>query len=294
MSIGAGKWGGAAISAFARRRLYVDNAAMRLSVVFFALFFTACASNTDMPGTEDGGRPPRDASESEDAGVRADATLPDMARPPVDMAVPVDAAPDAPSCTARTCEEAGATCGTIEDGCGLVLDCGFCGGTEECVASSCACLADDAEPNNTDATAKYLGALTDSPDSSATYRNYMIASSTDEDWFRINVADDWDTGNPNITVSLTSIPGGHDYDLLGWFRCDTGADESVCANGSPDTGSAYAGRCVSESRGSVGEQVRIETECGGTIDETGKLYVRVKARTWLRMCLPYVLTVSVI
>lgn len=53
------------------------------------------------------------------------------------------------SCLPRTCAEAGANCGLVDDGCGGTLSCGFCGGGSTCggggVPNTCggsACVAD--------------------------------------------------------------------------------------------------------------------------------------------------------
>jgi hypothetical protein len=43
-----------------------------------------------------------------------------------------DKPPPPPNCTARTCVQAGATCGSIGDGCGGVLDCGTCTAPQTC------------------------------------------------------------------------------------------------------------------------------------------------------------------
>jgi len=48
------------------------------------------------------------------------------------IAVPADAAPDAPPCHLVTCASAGATCGPIGDGCGSSLECGSCTSPEFC------------------------------------------------------------------------------------------------------------------------------------------------------------------
>jgi hypothetical protein len=49
--------------------------------------------------------------------------------------------PEPPKCSARTCQDAGASCGPVGDGCGKVLDCGTCTLPETCggggVASVC-------------------------------------------------------------------------------------------------------------------------------------------------------------
>lgn len=49
-----------------------------------------------------------------------------------------DTSPDDTSpCLATSCESAGATCGTIDDGCGASLECGTCGAWTSCEANVC-------------------------------------------------------------------------------------------------------------------------------------------------------------
>jgi len=46
---------------------------------------------------------------------------------------------DGPPCTPKTCASQGAQCGSISDGCGKTLDCGFCGWDETCTNNACVC-----------------------------------------------------------------------------------------------------------------------------------------------------------
>ncbi len=57
-----------------------------------------------------------------------------------DMCCPTGCATDTDNdcqCVPTTCEIAGNNCGTLDDGCGQILDCGACPGEESCLAGVC-------------------------------------------------------------------------------------------------------------------------------------------------------------
>ncbi|MCS6797652.1 MAG: hypothetical protein NZ898_03840 [Myxococcota bacterium] len=192
-------------------------------------------------------------------------------------------------CTPRTCADVGAACGTIDDGCGGRRECGSCA-SGSCVEGRCRCGADDVEPNDAQLAATALRELTDAPDSLASYETWNLHEATDVDWLRMRVRDEFDAGNPIVTVTLDASATGHDLDLGAWYVCDAGGDGSACTMGAGD---AMLGRgCLGETVGDVPESVRIEAECSGTND-TGTLFVRVRARTWSGRCDPYRLRVEV-
>ncbi len=80
---------------------------------------------------------------------------------------------------------------------------------------------DDYEPNDTMSGAYDLGDQDgDSPDSPATLTLYgSIHSPTDSDWFHLWLEDDFALGPDEfyLTVRLSSIPAGTDYDLFLWW-----------------------------------------------------------------------------
>lgn len=49
-----------------------------------------------------------------------------------------DVAQESDACVAVSCTSKGATCGSLDDGCGKTLDCGSCTAPEKCVANVCA------------------------------------------------------------------------------------------------------------------------------------------------------------
>lgn len=190
-------------------------------------------------------------------------------------------------CEPATCATLGAACGDVDDGCGGTLSCGGCSGGATCTDGACACADDPGEPNDHMSRPTDLGMLTDSPDSSTTATEYALGSETDEDWLGIAVTDGTDFGNPQITVTLSDIPAGSDYDLEIFYRCTGNA--SVCTMGTPIT---LMDGCASRSSGPATETAALSSECSGT-DDSGLLLIHVVSTTWSGSCDPYTLRVDV-
>ncbi|MGE0787505.1 MAG: hypothetical protein AB7S26_17660 [Sandaracinaceae bacterium] len=188
------------------------------------------------------------------------------------------------ACAPQTCEDLGATCGTPDDGCGTPLSCGMCGAGAECIMGACACPPDDAEPNDEQLRAVDIGDATDAPDTTLTFDTYSIDEAGDVDWFTIDVSDDFDAGNPAVRVTLDGVPSGDNYELEVYYACGGGSDESSCLVAAPCSNTA------TPSRSAV---VNVSTECGGTTDESGRLYLIVRATSFGGMCAPYSLRVEV-
>ena len=90
-----------------------------------------------------------------------------------------------------------------------------------------------------------------------------------------------DAGNPQITVILSGMPAGDDYDLAAYFICGSGGDSGNCTAGTADN---MIGRgCVSATMGSGTETVGMGTECSGT-DDGGTLLIHITARTFGGSC----------
>ena len=190
-------------------------------------------------------------------------------------------------CEPATCTTLGAACGAVADGCGGTLECGGCSGGATCTDGACACAVDAAEPNGTRAGATAIGSLTDAPDSDLTATEYAIGNDGDEDWYSIEITDGTDGGNPQITVTLSGIPSGSDYDLAIYYLCSGNA--SVCTDGEPIT---LMDGCGSSNAGSADEVAGLSSECSG-IDDSGLLLVHVTPATWGGSCEPYTLAVDV-
>ncbi len=195
------------------------------------------------------------------------------------------------ACTPRTCADAGAMCGTPDNGCGTPLDCGTCPGGGACTDGTCAgaaCTPDTGEANDARFMAPNIASMTDAPDSNEVFSAYNIHAMDDEDWFEISVADDLDLGNPQITVDLRNIPAGDDYDLAAYYVCDSGGDDSSCDRGTSDN--SIGRGCTSTTTGN--ESVQIATECSGT-DEGGALIIHITANTFTGACGAYELEVDI-
>lgn len=197
---------------------------------------------------------------------------------------------DACTCAARTCEDWGYTCGAPDDGCGMLLDCGSCAGGGACIDGACQCMPDAREPNDSRLEAPNIGSATDAPDTNLVFDTFSIDEASDEDWFAISVADDFDAGNPQVRVTLRGFGSGSDYDLAAYYVCGSGGDSSTCSAGMVDNMIGHG--CASRSSGGTSETVEIASECSGT-DDGGTLYLHITARAFGGSCMPYELEVDV-
>lgn len=203
-------------------------------------------------------------------------------------------------CVPRTCDSLGFECGEGDDGCGGPLDCGTC--DEEAAVCSednvCFCESDDGEPNQNRLQAdgaEPLATLRDNPDADRSWTIHNFHSVDDnEDWFRINIDDRGLAGGapPDITVDLTGIPEGSDYDLRAYFTCNEGENDTDCDLGIADN---ELGRgCASTNDGSDDERVVVDAKCGRELaGDDGVLYVRIQNVGGVAACAPYTLRVRV-
>jgi hypothetical protein len=158
---------------------------------------------------------------------------------------------------------------------------------------ACECPLDAAEPNETSTTPTDAPTLTDEPDTDMSFDTWSLSSAGDVDWFRFPVTDAFDIGNPVITVELDAIPAGSDYDLGAWYVCGIGSDATTCSTGTMD--STLGEGCISELGGLLPETVVLETDCSSitSTDDSGHLFVRVRATEWSGSCEPYRIRVRV-
>lgn len=134
--------------------------------------------------------------------------------------------------------------------------------------------------------------LNDADDAELFVRNANLHDSGDVDWYRFPVRDGNDFGNPKLTVELSGVPEGADYQLGAWFVCNDGGNDSNCQAGTVDN--LLGNGCVSTAAGSADEQVRISTGCSGIGNfEHGNLFVRVTSQTHSASCVNYVLRVAI-
>lgn len=198
------------------------------------------------------------------------------------------------SCTPTTCEAIGFECGAPDNGCGEALSCGSCTGGASCVEGRCGCMADAAEPNNSNTTSRRGMDLNDSENPMFNIDGMNIHAAGNEDWFSYHVTDGSDGGNPRINVTLRNIPTGADYDLVAYYACDTANDDSSCALGGADNTVGHG--CTAPVSGTTSETVEITTECANGVfnsDDSGTLFIRIIPRTWANSCGAYQVTVNV-
>jgi hypothetical protein len=192
-------------------------------------------------------------------------------------------------CVPETCAALGAQCGTLDDGCGMELDCGACKDGGACNANRCGCEADAAEPNDVPGAAHALGELTDRPASDETF-SFGLATATDIDWYKAVIADRFGDGNPSMTVTLGDIPEGATYEIGLRYICDGSGDGGACEGGTvADVGEGEG--CVIAST-SASAQLGWQAGCDGT-NESGTLLIRIRATGDVTSCEPYSLRVQV-
>lgn len=193
-------------------------------------------------------------------------------------------------CVPRTCEELGAACGALDDGCGGTLECGTCGEGTACVDGACSCAVDEAEENEVQAQAFELAEASDAPRTEMVVDAYALHAVTDVDWYRVAVRDGFDGSNPTVTVTLADAAPG--YVIGAWYVCNSGGDDTTCEHGAA---SNYAGRgCSSNTDGTGATSLVLQSSCTGS-DESGVLLVRVMAEpdAEFEACTPYRLGITV-
>lgn len=179
------------------------------------------------------------------------------------------------------------------DGCGTPLDCGSCG-TGSCIDGSCSCAPDAHEPDDSRTLVSSLGTYDDTDDPpDVVVGTHTLDEERDADWFRFAIVDGTDFGgsNPLLTITLDQIPSGSSYDLSAFYVCDGGTNASTCTGGARDT--EVGAGCTATGTGSS-HSLALQTECEHvSTDESGTLYVRVRASTWASTCGPYRVTLRV-
>lgn len=197
-------------------------------------------------------------------------------------------------CAPLSCEDLGVECGSTWDGCNDTITCGSCPGAERCMSGTCDCPRDSSEANDTTLTARLLGTFNDYDDRDESWtRSWHSAS--DDDWYVIDIEDGYDFNNPSIQV-LVSGPrpsDGYAWDIAAAFACSNLMNESVCTTGTNGSELGYA-TCGRTPDSSGRAEIVIDTECGDTNDEAGRLVIRVRPRTVVpNMCPSYVLKITV-
>lgn len=136
-------------------------------------------------------------------------------------------------------------------------------------------IIDSREPNDTRATARNLGSISDRDSFPAGSFTANLYPTGDEDWYRYYDSDDVG-GSIYPRVDLVNIPAGSDYDLCIYYECDKSPTSVSCPTGTSSTYDGLPG-CCSRAAGNASESVRLSPSCGGTFnfDDSGTVYVRV-------------------
>lgn len=188
-------------------------------------------------------------------------------------------------CAPRTCDDIGYQCGAPDDGCGTPLDCGACDGDGVCMDGLCSCPKDEREPNDSLLAVRdtQVEHIPDENDWERTYASWNLHSATDADWYRFKVTEDgWN--NPGITLTLSGVPDGSEYELMAYYVCDDGADISDCTVGSP---------CTRRATRMNNALLQFDIDCDRVgWDDSGALFIRVTSVRWGGSCAPYSLTVK--
>jgi hypothetical protein len=188
-------------------------------------------------------------------------------------------------CVALTCADLAAECGSVDNGCGVQLDCGGCDGS--CEDSRCVCPADRMEPNPSPDGAHDLGEVLDELGADETFGDLVMRDMDDEDWFTFHVYDAIGVVNPIVAVELEQDGEVHQLDVF--YTCDGGDDDTTCTGLAQST-SGFGTAC----RGTGSDPgAGLTVQCGGTLDESGTVWVRVRRSTWDGSCQAYSLRVRV-
>ncbi len=194
------------------------------------------------------------------------------------------------ACAPSTCIEQGFECGMQSDRCGGTLTCGTCNG-QSCVSGRCGCSVDRYEPNNTQPTAVTRESLNDNDNRTVEVVGVNFHTDQDQDWFVYPITDGGFDGNPNLRVRLQQIPTGSNFDLVAYYLCTNGGNDSSCGSGTVDN--TFGHGCASSRAGQVDEEVTIETSCNGTNTDSGVLYVKAFPRDRANSCANYRIEVRI-
>lgn len=131
------------------------------------------------------------------------------------------------------------------------------------------------------------GALLDEPDSSRTLP-WTPRSSTEDDWFSVQIDDSGFGGDPNVRVRASAGT------VTTWFVCKSGEVVSLDCRGAPGPAESFGGAAGQvegcEADPTADPPVVVSaTDCSGTSDDDGVLWIRVRRAS----CEPYTLQIDV-
>lgn len=207
------------------------------------------------------------------------------------VAGPREACSDGLACTTDVCVSTGAdtfrceampSTGGCDDGNACTTD-DRCGADGTCSGTP---TRDSSEPNDTRASARNLGSVSDT--ASYPFRTFTASlhPEGDEDWYRYFDSDDVG-GAIYPRVDLRNIPAGSNYDLCAYYQCSSSFNSLSCASGTASTFEGLRG-CCSNASGTTAERVRLDPDCSGT-DDSGTVFVRVFRVSGPPTCADYTL-----
>ncbi len=188
-------------------------------------------------------------------------------------------------CQPKSCVAMGKDCGSWEDGCDFLLQCGSCAPGKLCDAmGQCYCTsADPYEPNNTPGAAYDLGDHTDKDGESKVTLNGAVHG--EADWFRMGATDvQWAYMEPYVHL----VPGlPQKFEVTVAYRCLDGLfpgtyNEKVTDHCTLATDVSLPGVGVAETAwictSTAGEEVVLHfgPHCA-TMNDSGELYVGVSS-----------------
>jgi hypothetical protein len=202
------------------------------------------------------------------------------------------------SCQPETCDDIGAECGVIDNTCGGdPIDCGTPGCEDgfDCDGNRCICAPDEAEDNEIRDDAFALGTVReDKPDTFIDLPGLRLQSLEDIDWYRAEVKDESppldQSVDPWPQVTITPASGAPDIEVTLFYECIEGTEaHESCTNAEPVEDPDLGPGC----RGQGGRLIELETECDGTTDESGTLFIGVRYAGGERVCDEYRLELEV-
>ena len=152
------------------------------------------------------------------------------------------------------------------------------------------CASDPFEPDDTPATAFFLGAIRDDAAFPSGSLTAAIEPPGDVDWYRYTVEDRL-LGIVAPRVELDGLAKGEDADVCVYYVCATGeAADLDCDLGVADERAGHPG-CCGRNRGTTPDRVHFDALCGTSPfdDDGGTVLVVVERISGTARCAPYTL-----
>ncbi len=151
-----------------------------------------------------------------------------------------------------------------------------------CEPNCTLCGADTFEPNDTQATAFFLGTITDADDDGDSILG-TLNPIEEEDWYSVAITED----NPLATID-PRLSWSVELTACVYYQCTQGTTEVTCNSGTADVAPNGALGCCSIS-GPSGTTQQIQPNCLGGIDDSGTAYFRALKTPVQTQCRPFIL-----